>query len=264
MCIFHLSKTKICANKSDLFNTLCNYSHLKTWGLDFLSEELMHSCLFSLLQTKKNLYLLHWGANCIHIQLCALFGSGVPCSCHPSLWLRFLSQNLWLIPKLINKTLVGCGLWSVIVPYCPIFSCALWPGFSWWWLMVFHHIQAQCRGNNVSHKREKRPSFFRAIYLSNTTPSGSGWRTVWSLLYLLVYVLTLCRHVPFYGHFHIKDPKWKKKLKITNSILFSAFTTCKQTQLHARWIYVNEHQLKNNQTSPASLVNYLLARFWCR
>lgn len=176
----------------------------------------------------------------------------------------FLSQNLWLIPKLINKILVGCELWPVIVPYCPVFSGATWPRFSWWWLMVFHHIQAQCRGYNFSHKRGKRPSFFRAIYVSNTEPSGSAWRTVWSLLYLLVYVLTLCRHGPFYGHFYIKFPKWKQKLKITNSILFSVFTTCKQTQLHARWIYVNEHQLKNNQTSPASFVNYLLARFWCR
>lgn len=154
-----LSKTKICANLKDLFKTICNYGHLKTWGLNVLRKKLVHSCLFSLLQMK-NLHLLHWGAICIHIQLWALFGSGVACFCHPRLSLRFLSQNLWLIPLLINKTLVGCELWPVIVLYCPIFSCFPWHGFSWWWLIVFHHIQAQCRGNNLSHKRGKRPSCF--------------------------------------------------------------------------------------------------------
>lgn len=166
----------------------------------------MRSCLFSLLQTK-NLQVLYWEANCIHIQLCALFGWGVACSCHPSLSLRFLSQNLWLIPILINKTLGGCDLCPAIVPYCPILSHAPWHGFSWWWLIDSHHVFKHNAGAIAFPIREERGlPVFRKIYLSNTTPSGSGRRTIWSLLYLLIYVLTLCRHVLFQGAFSYQGP----------------------------------------------------------
>lgn len=143
---------------------MCDYRHLKTWGLRFLSKELMHSCLFSLLQTKKNLCLLHWEPTAFTFSFVFSLGQELlvlaTWVCHSGSYPKTfdLSQNL--IPILINKSLVEFELCPVIVPYCPIFSCAPWHGFSWWWLTIFHHIQAQCRGNNFSHKRGKRPSCF--------------------------------------------------------------------------------------------------------